>query len=261
MYGFVYITTNHVNGKQYIGQRKYDRRGSWKSYLGSGTAIKQVIEKYGKINFTKEIIEECETKEILNEREKYWINHYDAYNSRDFYNMTLGGDGGDTYSKHNTYEKNIIKQNRIVGAKGKINLGSSNAMARKVICLNNMTIFDTLVDASKYANVTPECISNAIKYSVSHNAGKDTNTNERLQWDFYEEGKHYEYKTYKREYKTGFIPHNAMKVKCIELNLIFDSITDAAKYIKRSPASLAEVLRKGKNSKCANMHWEYVCMQ
>ena len=30
MYGFIYITTNHVNGRQYIGQKKYDKSGKWK---------------------------------------------------------------------------------------------------------------------------------------------------------------------------------------------------------------------------------------
>ena len=47
MYGFVYITTNHVNGKQYIGQRKYDKQGKWKEYLGSGVVLSKAIKKYG----------------------------------------------------------------------------------------------------------------------------------------------------------------------------------------------------------------------
>ena len=68
MYGFVYITTNHVNGKQYIGQRKYDKQGKWKEYLGSGVVLSKAIKKYGLENFSKEIIENCETKEELNER-------------------------------------------------------------------------------------------------------------------------------------------------------------------------------------------------
>ena len=48
MYGFVYITTNHVTGKQYIGQRKYDKQGKWKEYLGSGVILSKAIKKYKK---------------------------------------------------------------------------------------------------------------------------------------------------------------------------------------------------------------------
>ena len=96
MYGFIYITTNHINGKQYIGQKKYDDSETWKTYLGSGIYLQRVINKYGKENFSKEIIEECESKEKLNEREKYWISYYDAVNSDHFYNLAAGGDGGRT---------------------------------------------------------------------------------------------------------------------------------------------------------------------
>lgn len=96
MYGFIYITTNHVNGKKYIGQKKYDNKGKWKDYLGSGKHLKNAINKYGRENFSKEIIEECETKELLNEREKYWIKYYNAVNNNNFYNLATGGDGGVT---------------------------------------------------------------------------------------------------------------------------------------------------------------------
>ena len=56
-YGFIYITTNNINGKKYIGQKKYDKEGKWKTYLGSGIILNRAIKKYGAENFSKEIIE------------------------------------------------------------------------------------------------------------------------------------------------------------------------------------------------------------
>ena len=113
MYGFIYITTNHVNGRQYIGQKKYDKSGKWKKYLGSGIVLKRAIEKYGESNFSKEIIEECETKEILNNREKYWISYYNAVNSSEFYNLALGGDGGRTcYGKTHHASRKVYQYDK-----------------------------------------------------------------------------------------------------------------------------------------------------
>ena len=113
MYGFIYITTNHVNGRQYIGQKKYDKNGKWKKYLGIGMALKKAIAKYGLESFSKEIIEECDSKEMLDERERYWINYYNATKSDHFYNIAKGGDGGNVVAGYTEKEYINFQNKRI----------------------------------------------------------------------------------------------------------------------------------------------------
>lgn len=91
MYGYIYLTTNKINGKMYIGQHTGEVVNE--SYYGSGTYIKKAISKYGIENFTREILEWCSTKDELNEREQYWIAKFDAVNSDQFYNLSPGGEG------------------------------------------------------------------------------------------------------------------------------------------------------------------------
>jgi hypothetical protein len=55
---FVYLTTNLLNGKQYVGSHEgYEND----SYLGSGTYISRAVKKYGKENFKREILEVCDS--------------------------------------------------------------------------------------------------------------------------------------------------------------------------------------------------------
>lgn len=86
----IYKITNLINGKIYIGKEVRAKQ----SYFGSGKIIKLAIIKYGKTNFSKIILEKCDNKEILKEREIYWINIYDSTNKKIGYNITKGGDGG-----------------------------------------------------------------------------------------------------------------------------------------------------------------------
>lgn len=78
----IYKTTNLVNGRQYIGKSVRNRP----SYLGSGSILKKAIQKYGKENFVKEIIDKCSSIDELKEREEYWLNYYDAARNPMFYN-------------------------------------------------------------------------------------------------------------------------------------------------------------------------------
>lgn len=87
---YIYKITNKIDGRVYIGQTQVDDP----YYFGGGKLIRRAVKKHGRDNFTKEILEECSSKEELDEREIYWIEYY---NSRDLtvgYNLARGGDGG-----------------------------------------------------------------------------------------------------------------------------------------------------------------------
>lgn len=80
----VYLVTNKINGKKYIGKDTNNRS----NYMGSGTYIKQAIQKYGKHNFEKTILEYCNSKEELILKEEYWLKKFDVENNPEFYNKT-----------------------------------------------------------------------------------------------------------------------------------------------------------------------------
>ena len=109
MYGYIYKTTNLINGKIYIGQHcsnKFDT-----SYYGSGKKILRALKKYGLNNFNCEIIEWCETREIANEREIFWICKLNSKNNDVGYNITDGGEGWKG-GKHSDETKNKISRTK-----------------------------------------------------------------------------------------------------------------------------------------------------
>ena len=90
-YGFIYITTNMVNGKRYLGQKKIDEKGDWKTYLGSGTYFNRAVTKYGKQNFDRNIVCFCYSPEELNKAEYDLSVFLDVVESQDWYNLCYGG--------------------------------------------------------------------------------------------------------------------------------------------------------------------------
>lgn len=89
----IYKITNLINNLIYVGQsvsieQRFANHRSRKNGNYRGSLIDQKIEELGVDKFSFEIIEECSIEE-LDEKEIYWINYYDSYNTG--YNQTAGG--------------------------------------------------------------------------------------------------------------------------------------------------------------------------
>lgn len=91
---YIYMTTHLTNGKRYIGQHYGELNDK---YYGSGIIITKIINKEGTKNLLKEILYICHSREEADQKEKEFINKFDAVNSPDFYNLQEGGTGGDGF--------------------------------------------------------------------------------------------------------------------------------------------------------------------
>jgi group I intron endonuclease len=86
----IYKTTCLINNKIYIGQSKYNKD----YYLGSGKIILNVIKKYGRKNFTKEILIEGNFNQSeIDLLEIKFIKEFNSINPEIGYNIRPGGNG------------------------------------------------------------------------------------------------------------------------------------------------------------------------
>ena len=98
-FGTIYKIENLLNHKVYIGQTIMNVKDRWYRHCESNgiseaekaMPVKRAIIKYGKENFSFEVLETV-PKESLDDREKYWIDKFDSY--RNGYNATAGGKSG-----------------------------------------------------------------------------------------------------------------------------------------------------------------------
>lgn len=133
VYGFIYITTNLVNGKKYLGQRKYSN--GWEDYLGSGILLKKALTKYGKENFKREIIVEAETREELNKLEFELIELHNCRNSELWYNIFKGGMGGSLKGEDSQNFGRVQTEDH----KSKISQGTRNGYKNPFYCIDIFT--------------------------------------------------------------------------------------------------------------------------
>lgn len=96
-YGYIYKTTNLVNGTIYIG-KKVSAKFLGNQYLGSGNLIVAAIKKYGKENFNVEVLEWAYSRLELDALEICYISNYRQRGVR-MYNIADGGEGGDIISR------------------------------------------------------------------------------------------------------------------------------------------------------------------
>ena len=95
--GYVYLITNKINNKKYVGKTELSIKARWKQHIKDSKKeqcetrpLYRAIRKYGAEHFSICKIDTGHGNE-LNSREQYWIQYYNTY--EDGYNATLGGDG------------------------------------------------------------------------------------------------------------------------------------------------------------------------
>ena len=101
MTGSIYKITNILNGKMYIGKTLHSIQKRFQEHIKDSQKVRydkrplyDAMNKYGIENFELTLVENAEA-ELLDEREKYWIEYYDTY--KNGYNATLGGEGKTLY--------------------------------------------------------------------------------------------------------------------------------------------------------------------
>jgi group I intron endonuclease len=117
----IYLTTNLVNQKKYIGMDSNNNP----NYLGSGSLILKAIKKYGRSNFKKEIIENCSSIKEMELKETYWINKFNALKDPSFYNLEDNRKRGTNPFQNKTEEeKQVIYKKRGEKQKGISKIGN-----------------------------------------------------------------------------------------------------------------------------------------
>jgi kynurenine formamidase len=100
--GFVYLITNEVNGRQYIGKKllkktrtkkikgkrnkKVVTDSDWRDYYGSNAALKEDVVRLGSENFKRTILKLCKSKGTCNYWEAKYQMQHEVLESNSFYN-------------------------------------------------------------------------------------------------------------------------------------------------------------------------------
>jgi group I intron endonuclease len=129
--GIIYMITNIVNNKLYIGQTKshygkapFGATGRFKAHITSATGkskngcrmLNNAINKYGADKFNCKVVMECSLEDRdKNETETELIKKYDSTNPEKGYNITLGGKGRSVVHVDEDIREKISKSQNTTG--------------------------------------------------------------------------------------------------------------------------------------------------
>ena len=210
---YIYVITNNVNGKQYVGKTNKPIEKRFKEHLSdSGRSICEkrplycAIKKYGKKNFSIDLLETCLSEEAAI-REQYWIDKINTYH--DGYNATYGGDGKLLYDYQEIANKYLELQDqqatakyfqcndstvRIACKECNVNIKTSQQLNRekygiKIYCRELDLIFISIHEAASYLlknNYTNNKSISSISKNITRSCKDDSHikTAYKMHWQY-----------------------------------------------------------------------------
>lgn len=236
----VYKYTNKINGKIYIGQTSFtleQRAGKDGSNYHGSTYFYSAIQKYGWNNFESTILKDGLIKEEADYWEMYFIKQFDAQDSKIGYNIAAGGSSGPVAE---STRKKISEK-----AKERYQDPTKNPMYQHFWTEEQRR---TMSNSRKGKGIG--CHRTEEQKQHLRELFKDTNKTMRKTPITDEE------RQKMSEHFREIAKRWRKKVFCIEDNLFFDSITEAAHYYHVDTSTLWGQLN-GKQHTCANRHYIY----
>lgn len=226
----IYIITNIINGKRYIGQSTDIKRRFYEHRCishESNIHLKRALNKYGKENFKYEILELC-AEEELDEREVYYINAV-----KPEYNVSTGG--------QRSLRKYPDSVRAVISAKSKEQWHRMTEEEKERRIKNNLTGQGWNKGISPSAEVKEKL--------------RLANLGKKQSFETIEKRK----ETFRRKKDNGYIQTNnghKKKVVCVETGEVFESVKEAGEHFSVNPSCITSVL-KGRYKTCKGHHFDY----
>ena len=146
----IYLITNKINGKKYVGKTKQDIKERFKEHIwcNYNTLIHLAIKKYGQENFSIELIERVLDKEAL-KKEKEYIIKFNTLSPMG-YNSMLGQSlqGGNNKMKGKKLPKKWSEKTARIGVQN----GRACLFELTYLKTGEKMFFETRKDLSTYLN-------------------------------------------------------------------------------------------------------------
>lgn len=222
----IYCIENTQTNKKYVGQ-SVNIKERWRKHINElnrnihyNEHLQQAWNEYGETNFKFCVLEYCSI-EILDDKEAFYIQHFNTMNQQYGYNLQSGGKHYDHVSDgvrnkmsasiKASYQNSDLKQIRSLDAK---NQWANPKVKQKILGENNGMYGKTHTKEAK------QKISQANKGKISHK-------------------------------------RNTTPVLCVELNKVFKDATTASKELSLDSSAILKVCRKERKT-CGGYKWEFV---
>lgn len=235
MIGIIYLITNKINSKVYVGQTICSLDKRWKEHLrgnGQCRALSSAIKKHGKVNFNIQIIESIEDEERsclidkLDTLERVYIKTYNSL-SPNGYNLTSGG---------HTARLSLESVDK-----------RANSCKKPIICTSTGQVFQSTTDAAKILGLNKKSIHRVLR-------------GERRQYHgltFEYVSKHKPLSVENAEWKKSKKPRKNAPFICHQNGKIYNKLTEACLDLDLSVSKLSLVLN-GKRKSHKKLTFSYL---
>lgn len=226
----VYLITNKINGKKYVGQ-SIDIYRRWYQHEREyhNTLINLAIKKYGISNFEFEIIEIVEDRSKLIDSEQHWISYYNTLSTN--------------HRGYNVIHKDVIAK-----------LYSTQIIQVNAVDMQTVNEFVSISEAARILGVNKSNISRSVKYLWK--------TKIEESFFYFIDTQNYEdsiakikqgisYQAPKPEKNTSLI---FQATEYGEILKTYKNLTEASRHSKVNPASISRVIN-GKQKLAGGYSW------